>query len=250
MYEDFYGELMIYWLLPKIMEKTYGGIDEGAEPMFEERALLKEKDETVEAMQAVNVFEYYGLGGDLRESAEYNVFENISKDIMQTITQNIIRNTAAVYGADAAYYKADAAYYRADAETAAVSDIYREICAGERTAENTLTERLEKESVFERVFGMPEREHFESEKAVFKENNVGNNIYKSESVGTFEREIAKTMSNAFKTEEKRENRSEIVINIGGITQNISGGGTEAADIGEAVARCLTEALNTTAEGAF
>ncbi|MBQ9604223.1 MAG: hypothetical protein IJR45_02305, partial [Firmicutes bacterium] len=93
-------------------------------------------------------------------------------------------------------------------------------------------------------------ERFESEKAFFKEYISENTAYKNENGSGYERDIAKIMTNALITKEKRENRSEIVINIGGITQNISGGGTEIADIGEAVARCLMEAVNTTAEGAF
>lgn len=46
-------------------------------------------------------------------------------------------------------------------------------------------------------------------------------------------------------------KNEFVINLGGITQNISGeGGTDMQKIGDAVAQCIINAINTTAEGAF
>lgn len=45
--------------------------------------------------------------------------------------------------------------------------------------------------------------------------------------------------------------SSVVINLGGITQNISGGESGvSADIGQEVAKCILNALNTTAEGVY
>lgn len=90
-----------------------------------------------------------------------------------------------------------------------------------------------------------------------EENNV-TSIYKNSDVrnadtaaaAVFEKSAENTVgeSDGDGTKSKVSNvKNEFTINLGGITQNIAG---DAGDVGDALARCIINAINTATEGAF
>lgn len=190
---------------------------------------------------------------NIYDTDNYNI-EN-KKDIFDMHTENVT-NTSAVTG-----------------DT--ISNIYEMFCgtdAAEKSAEKFYSSDVYRENAFAEVF-FTESMHSEKECISDKQKT---DIYGKDSFSSVQRDIFGEVirerenvrnspvelpaalkehgdGNYFdKMEGSRVGmgKNEFIINIGGITQNISSGETAAEDIGEAVARCIAQALNTTAEGVY
>ena len=254
MYGDFYEEFMIYWLLPELMAEVYGGADKNADTLFEgtlpeaffgdipnkevfEGIPSKElfENENMSAAERTDIFEFLGQGG----VNIVNITDVTAQNVENAAEYTRMTEERAVWDV---FEYAEGVGYEREREA-----IYKEVQNRENTLHDSVFERPENGSVYDRIADSSDV-RIERE-SIFSENSVMNGLYGGKSGGEFERGFARLTENAFTKEETSERRNEFVINIGGITQNISGG-TEIADIGEAVAKCLMEAVNTTAEGAF